>query len=240
MATGAVIARILTQYSDKGSKAAQKDIKKLGRQFDDFAKKTAKSFGVAIAASATFAVKIGTDAVKASIEDAKSQLILANAMKNTTGATKEAIAVAEEYISKTQLLTNVTDTELRASLATLYVATQDLTEAQRLQTIALDVAAATSKDLQTVTVAITKAQQGNLTALKRLSPELSGLIGKTTKYEDIIAILGATYAGTAEQLADLDPLTTLKLAYGEVLETIGFQLLPKVKEFTDYIITRIL
>ena len=30
MATGAVIARIMSQYSDKGSKAAQKDIKKLG------------------------------------------------------------------------------------------------------------------------------------------------------------------------------------------------------------------
>ena len=28
MAVGAVVARILTQYSDKGSKAAQKDIKK--------------------------------------------------------------------------------------------------------------------------------------------------------------------------------------------------------------------
>ena len=36
MATGAVIARILTQYSDKGTKAAQKDIVNAGKKFDAF------------------------------------------------------------------------------------------------------------------------------------------------------------------------------------------------------------
>jgi uncharacterized membrane-anchored protein YhcB (DUF1043 family) len=63
MATGAIIARIITQYSAKGSKQAQKDINKLGKDFDKFAKKTAKAFGVAAAASAAFAAKIGTDLV---------------------------------------------------------------------------------------------------------------------------------------------------------------------------------
>ena len=36
MAVGAVVARILTQYSDKGSKAATKDINKLGKNIDGF------------------------------------------------------------------------------------------------------------------------------------------------------------------------------------------------------------
>ena len=240
MATGAVVARIITQYSDKGSKAARKDIDKLGKQFDAFAKKTRKSFAIAIAASAALTIKIGKDAVEAAIEDSKSQLVLANAMMNTTGATKEAIAAAEDYVRITQFRVNQSDTALRASLATLFVATQDITEAQKLQTIALDVAAATGKDLQSVTIAITKAQQGNVGALKKLSPELSGLISKTTKFEDIMAILGGTYAGTAEQLAQLDPLTTLKLAYGEILETIGLKLLPMVQKFVDQITTVVL
>ena len=240
MATGAVVARILTQYSDKGSKAAQRDIKKLGNQFDAFAKKTRKSFAIAIAASAALSIKIGTDAVKAAIEDSKSQAILASAMMNSTGATREAIAAAEDYVRITQFRVNESDTALRASLATLFVATQDITEAQRLQTIALDVAAATGKDLQSVTIGITKAQQGNVGALKKLSPELSSLISKTTKFEDIMAILGGTYAGTAEQLAKLDPLTTLKLAYGEILETVGLKLLPLVQQFVDQIVTVVL
>ncbi len=37
-------ARIVSQYSDKGSKAAQRDIAKLGKNFDAFAKKATKAF----------------------------------------------------------------------------------------------------------------------------------------------------------------------------------------------------
>jgi hypothetical protein len=99
MSTGAVVARILTQYSDKGSKAAQKDIAKLGKQIDAFGKKAAKSFKLAVVATAALSVKIGKDAVQAAIEDAKSQVVLANAMMSTTGATNESIAAAEKYIS---------------------------------------------------------------------------------------------------------------------------------------------
>ena len=115
MATGAIVARILTQYSDKGSKQAQKDIKKLGADFDKFAKQSFRAFGLAAAASAAFAAKIGTDAVKAAIEDQKSQTILANSLRNTVGATDEAIRATEEFISKQQLLVGVSDTQLRQS-----------------------------------------------------------------------------------------------------------------------------
>jgi len=45
MAVGAVVARILTQYSDKGTKAAVKDIGKMEKKFGDFANRTAKKFG---------------------------------------------------------------------------------------------------------------------------------------------------------------------------------------------------
>ena len=237
MAVGAVVARILTQYSDKGSKQAQKDIAKLGRNIDAFGKKATKAFGLAAAATVALSVKIGSDAVKAAIEDSKSQLTLSNALRSTTGATSEAIAAVEDYISKQQMLTNVQDTELRASLQSLVVATGDVTEAQRLQAIALDVAAATGKDLSAVTVAMVRAQQGNTTALKRLSPELSGLITKTTKAEDIFSLLGATYEGTAKKLAKQDPLTNMRLAFGEISERIGVALLPAVTQLTDYMIT---
>ena len=39
----------------------------------------------------------------------------------------------------------------------------------------------------------------------------------------------------AEQLADQDPLKKLNLAYGEVLETLGYELLPVIQEFAAYI-----
>jgi hypothetical protein len=240
MSTAAVIARIATQYSDKGSKAAQKDIARLTKKFEAFGKKAQKSFKLAIVATAALSVKIGKDAVQAAIEDQKSQVILAQAMMNTTGATREAIDAAEAYIEKTMFRVNVADEQLRASLAQLYVATGDLTEAERLQGLALDVAAAKTLDLQAVTNAITKAQQGNVGVLKKLNPEIAALIGKTTKAEEVFAILGLTYGGTAEALADLDPLKKLSLAYGEVLETLGTELLPIVKLFAEYIVSDVI
>jgi hypothetical protein len=240
MSTGAVVARILTQYSDKGSKQAQKDIAKLGKQIDAFGKKAAKSFKLAIVATAALSVKIGKDAVAAAIEDSKSQLVLANAMRNTTGATQQAIDSAEAYIEKTMFRVNVADEQLRASLATLFIATGDLTQAQKLQGIALDVAAATGKDLASATVAITRAQQGNVTSLKKLSPELSGLISQGMKAEEVFLLLDAAYGGSAEALADLDPLANLKLAYGEVLETLGTELLPVITQFADIIVKDVL
>ena len=240
MATGAVIARILTQYSDKGSKAAQKDIARLTKKFDDFGKRARKSFALAITATAALSVKIGTDAVQAAIDDAKSQVVLANALKSVTDASGKLNAQAESYIKTTMFRVNVADEQLRASLATLIISTGDLTKAEKLQTIALDVAGATGKDLSAVTVAMTKANEGNVDALKRLSPELSGLIYKGMKAEDAFALLGVTYAGTAEALADLDPLTKLRLAYGETLETLGTALLPVIKEFAEYIISDVI
>jgi hypothetical protein len=94
MAIGAVTARIITQYSDKGSKAAARDINKLGKNFDKFAGKVGKAFGLAAAASAAFAIKVGIDSVKAAIADEKSQALLANSLRNTTGATDSAMVVA--------------------------------------------------------------------------------------------------------------------------------------------------
>ena len=235
MSAGAVVARILTQYSDKGSKQAQKDIAKLGRKIDDFGKKAAKSFALAVTATAALSIKIGTEAVQAAIEDAKSQAVLANALKATGNASGELTAASERYIEATMFRVNVADEQLRASLAQLILSTGDLTQAERLQGIALDVAAASGKDLSTTTVAITKANEGTVEALKKLSPELSGLISKGMKAEEVFLLLEAAYGGTAESLANLDPLTKLKLQYGEILETLGKELLPVVIEFADII-----
>ena len=240
MAIGSVVARILTQYSDKGSKAAAKDINKLGKNFDAFAKKATRAFGLAAAASAAFAVKMGVDAVKAAMEDQKAQTILANSLRNTVGASDAAIASVEEYISKQQLLVNVADSALRPSLSALLVATKDLTQAQALQAIALDTSAATGKDLQTVSIAIAKATTGNVGALKKLGIPLSDSIVKTKDFAGAMDVLKKAYGGAAKELAQTDPLTTLNLAFGEIQETLGFALLPVIKEFANYIITDVL
>jgi hypothetical protein len=66
------------------------------------------------------------------MEDQKSQVLLANALRNTVGATDAAIASTEAFISKTQLAFGVVDDQLRPALAKLAGATGNLGDAQKL------------------------------------------------------------------------------------------------------------
>jgi hypothetical protein len=242
MALGAVVARIVSQYSDKGSKAAQRDIAKLGKNFDAFAKKSTKAFGLASGAAVAFAGKIGKDAVQAAIEDQKSQVLLANSLRNTVGATDDAITSVEEYITKQQALFSVADDKLRPSLAALAAATGSVTEAQRLQGVVLDIAADKQIDLVTASKLVAKAYGGNVGALKKLYPEISAATVKSKDFAGALDVVSKISGGAAAAAADTlaGRLEGLKLAYGEVLETLGYALLPVLTQFANYIQANVL
>jgi hypothetical protein len=242
MAVGAVVARILTQYSDKGSKAATKDINKLGKSFDKFAKKSAKAFGVAALAAAAFAVKIGKDAVEAAMADQKSQALLANSLRNTVGATDGAIEGVEKHITALQKQFSVVDDELRPAFGRLAAAFGSTTAAQEAMQIALDVSAFAGVDLATATEAIIKASQGQYRSLNKLVPGIGAAtvatkdFGKITdKVSKIVGGAAATRAGTLE-----GKMNGLKIAFGEAMETLGYALLPVLQKFATMLTTQIL
>jgi hypothetical protein len=242
MAVGAVVARILTQYSDKGSKAAQKDIKKLGANIDKFAKKSAKAFGVAALASAAFAAKIGKDAVQAAIADQKSQALLANSLRNTVGASDAQIVSVEKNITALQKQFSVVDDELRPAFGRLTAAFGSTAAAQEALQIALDVSAFASVDLATASDAIIKASQGQSKALSKLVPGIGAAtlktkdFGKITdKVSKIVGGAAATRAGTLE-----GKMNGLKIAFGEAMETLGYALLPVLEKFATMLTTQIL
>ena len=242
MATGAIIARIITQYSAKGSKQAQKDIAKLGKDFDKFAKKSALAFAAAGAAVGAFAVKVGTDAVRAAMEDQKSQALLASTLRNTVGATDAVIASTEDYITLLQKEVSVADDELRPALATLARATGDVASAQSLLGTALNVSAGTGKDLQTVSLALSKAVNGNLGALTRLGIPLDANTIKSKDFNKALGVLNDTFKDQADVRAKTLEfrLKGLNIAYGEVLETLGYALLPVIEQFANVISTKVL
>jgi hypothetical protein len=242
MAVGAVVARIVSQYSAKGSKAAQKDIAKLGKDFDAFSKKATKAFALAGGAALAFAGKIGKDAVQAAVEDQKSQVLLANSLKNTVGATNSAIASVEEYITKQQKLFNVADDQLRPSLSALVAVTGSITEAQKLQSVALDISANKQIDLVTASKLLAKAHSGNIGALKKLYPEISAVTVKSKDFAGALDTVSRVSKGAAAAAADTlaGRLEGLKIAYGEVLETLGYALLPVITEFASYIQANVL
>ena len=238
----ALIERIITVYNDKGSKQAIKDVNKLEKTFAEAGKKIAKAFLVAGAATAALAVKIGKDAVQAAIADQKSQALLANALRNTVGATDESIVAAEAYISAMQSQFSIADDDLRPSLAALAAVTRDLGQAQAIQNVAIDVAAGTQRDLASVTNAMVKAYQGNVGALRKLNVPLDDSIIKSKDFKAALDSLSKTFAGAGAASADTfeGRLRGLQLAYGEIIESLGYALIPVLSDFANVIKSEVL
>jgi len=237
-----IVERIVTVYNDKGSKQAVKDLKKLEKDFVNAGKKIGKAFAVATVAVGAFAVKVGVDAVKGAMEDQKQQAALATALRNTTGATDEAIAATTAYLDKLELLVGVDNNQLIPSLQILTQATKDVTQAQALQSLALDISAGSSKDLGAVSIALARALGGNITALTRLGVPLDKNAVKAKDLDAILKSLSETFAGQAEKRAETFEFRMIKLqlAFNQIIDQIGYALIPILEEFSQYISTTVL
>ena len=240
MAVGSIVARILSEYSDKGTKQATKDISKMEKKFGEFSNKAAKAFGVAALAAGAFAVKVGFDAVKAAAEDQKSQTLLANSLRNTVGATDAAIASTEAYITKMQAEFGVADDQLRPSLAKLAAVTGSVTDAQSLLGVSLDIAASKNIDVEQASALVAKAYGGNIGALKKLFPQISAATVKSKDFAGAMKEISKETKGAAAASANTfaGQMERIKLAFGEASESLGYKLLPQVKAFADLIITK--
>jgi hypothetical protein len=221
----------------KGIKGSQAEVETFADKVGDFGKKASIAFAAAAAAAAAYAIKIGIDGVKAAIEDEASQNKLANALENATGATKAQIAATEDSILKMSLATGVADDKLRPALQRLAISTGDISKAQDLLTVALDVATATGKPLETVANAIGKAYDGNTAALGKLGIGLSAAELKTMTFTDVQQKLTDLFGGAAAANAETyqGKIAILKVSFDEAKETIGQGLLPMVTSLIDYI-----
>jgi len=221
----------------KSLNAANTDVDSSSTKMLDFGKKAGLAFAAAGAAAGAYAIKIGIDGVKAAIEDQASQNKLALALENATGATNAQIAATEGSILKMSLATGVADDKLRPALQRLAISTGDISKAQDLLTVALDVATATGKPLETVANAIGKAYDGNTAALGKLGIGLSAAELKTMSFTDVQQKLTDLFGGAAAANAETyeGKIAILKVSFDEAKETIGTGLLPMVTSLIDYI-----
>jgi hypothetical protein len=150
-----------TANFSRGLDGASKQTKTFGQKTADVAKRVGKAFAIAGVAVAGMAAKLAIDGVKAAIADEKAQVKLATTLKNTTKANNTQIKSVEKYIDKLQRATGVADDKLRPSLEKLLVATGKVGKAQKLQALAMDIAAGTGKDLDTVSLSLAKAYGGD-------------------------------------------------------------------------------
>jgi hypothetical protein len=204
-----------------------------------FAKKAGAAFAVAGAAAAAYAGTLLVDGVKSAIEDEAAQAKLATTLENVTGATNAQIKATEDYITQTALANGITDDVLRPSLDRLVRSTKDVTKAQELQQLALDISAGTGKDLAAVSEALGKAYDGNLGALKRLGVGIDDSIIKSKDFDAAAAALSKTFEGQASKQAETfqGKMARLTVAFDEAKETVGSYVLdaltPLISNFVD-------
>lgn len=218
------------------------DVTTFGDKISKFGKIAGAAFVAAGVAATAYAGKLAIDGVKAAIEDEAAQLRLATSLKNVTGATSDQIKATEAYITKTQLLYGVSDNDLRPSLDRLVRSTKDVEEAQKLQTLALNIAAGTGKDLQAVSEALAKAHDGNFTALKKLGGGIDENIIKTKNFDAATAALSSTFEGQASKQAETfdGKMRRLQEAFGEAKETVGGFILDAVTPMLETIVNKVI
>lgn len=217
----AVIIPVASKFDDSGIKSAKKAFGGLSSSL----KSTIGALGVGI--GITTLVNTLKDATRAAAEDTKSQALLAQQLRNTTGATDSQISAVEQSISAMQLSASVADDVLRPAFAQLVRATGDLGVATKLTQLALDVSAGTGRDLGAVSIALSRAYAGNTTALSRL-----GI--KAQEGVNIFDQLQTQFGGAAEAAAQNDPYQRLTVIFGEIQEKIGIALLPELNKLADF------
>jgi hypothetical protein len=217
------------------------EVSSFGDKITKFGKIAGAAFAAAGVAAVAYAGKLAIDGVKAAIADEAAQIRLATSLKNVTGATDAQIKATEQYILKTSLAKGVTDDELRPSLDRLVKATKDVEAAQKLQTIAIDVAAGSGKSLEAVTNAMARAAEGNTASLGRLGIGLSKAELASMSMEEITAKLAKTFENQASKQADTfqGKMDRLKIAFDEGKETVGVFVLDAITPLVDFIVQKV-
>ena len=233
-----------TEYNDRDLKNLQRDLDRLkqkSRQADGPFKKLGNSIknnagpalAAAGAAAAYMAVQMGVDAVKAAAEEEKQLANLGMTLKNLGVAFD--MKELDKFIQSMQFATGVSDDELRVAFTNLVRATKDVSSAQDLLKLALDVSAGSGKSLTTVTTALSKAQTGNFSTLKRLVPTIDQTAVANKDLNAVVKSLSDQFSGSAAAAADTfsGKVAILTQVAGEVQQAFGAGFLQAFLDTSD-------
>ena len=232
---------IITEFDGKGIKSALNEFKNLesGTEKVGFAAQQAAKLAVigfaALGASAAAAGAVLFKAAQAAAEDQAAQVELANAIKASTTASDLQIKGLEEFVDKTQRATGVADDNLRPALGRLVRATGDVTKAQDLLNLSLDLSASTGKSVEATANALAKAQEGSFGALAKLGVGYDAATLKAAGFEKVQGMLEDRFGGSAaEKAATYEGVVArLKITLGELQESIGYKVLPILTKLGD-------
>jgi len=262
MAVGAVVARILTQYSDKGSKAAAKDIQKLGAKFDAYGKKAARAFGVAAAASAAAAIKIGKDAVMAASDVSQQFGALDAVFGSNSVQLKEFSKSMVDYGLSTADAARYAAL-LGTQLTGLGMTQEDaIARTKELEILAADLAATYGGTTADAVAALSSTFKGEYNPIERYgvalrksditarvaAKGLGKLTGDVLKAAEAQAayelITLKTTAAQGQSRREYNTLAAqlqrVSASYENIKASLGMALLPVVEKFANYILKEVL
>jgi hypothetical protein len=141
----------------------------------------------------------------------------------------------EDFIDKTQRATGVADDKLRPALGRLAGATGDVNKAQDLLNIALNLSAATGKDVETISNALARAQEGAYGPLEKLGIGYEKGEIKARGFEDVQKDLEERFSGAALAKAGTyeGVMARLGITFDELKETVGYKILPLMTDLGD-------
>jgi hypothetical protein len=222
-----IVLSIVADANLKGIKSAIKEFESLktnGEKASFAIRKAALPAAAAVAGLAA----AGLSAAKAAADEELAMRKLATQINNSTNATQAQISANEAFVSQLQYTAAVSDDQLRPALSSLVTATKDLSHAQRLLQIALDVSAATGMDLGSVSQALSRGFSGNMRSLAALSPELRAAIKNGADFSEVLKILEGNFGGASDAAANTAAggLARMQIALDDAQETIGMALVP--------------
>jgi hypothetical protein len=236
-------------------------------KFTDVMKTAGKAAAYGLGAGLVIAAGAAVKFTQAAAQDAQAAELLSGALRRNADATDEQVGKVEKWITAVGRAKGVADDELRPALARLVTATHDVGAAQDLATLAMDVSAASGKSLESISTALMKAQNGQVSSLSRLGintkltadeqvayakaavaasdgtltmeDALKKAASQTITMEQATKRMADQFGGAAQEKANTfaGKMDRLKLMLSEAGESIGAVLLPYATQFADWIIS---
>ncbi len=223
---------ILVQLQDQASsalKGVSSNLQNMQKNLEPAAA-ASKAVAVGLAAIGAAAIGFGTVSVKAAAEAQTSMALFNQTLANTKGAGDTAKqTILDAAAAAVKLGFDDEDTAL--SIARLYQHTGDLTEAMKLNSIAMDLARDKNIDLSTAGNLVGLVLEGNARALKQYGISLKDTASPLEalgQLQDLVGGKAQAFANTFDGQMDV-----LKVDLQNLEEAVGEHLLPLLTKFLE-------
>lgn len=232
--------------------------KSTGQKLEAASKKANYVIGAMTGAAMLFA--------KAAAEDERSASKLAQTLRTITNAGQDQVKTVEDFITKASIWSATADDEIRPAFDRLVRSTKDITEAQKLLNLALEISKQKGIPVEQVANSLAKANDGNVNALKRLGIsiktatkgqatyatmmkvvngrlvetqiKLKNAKNGTIDFKNVVKQLGKEFEGSIDAQSETAAfkLEQFRVVLGETQETLGYMLLPYLKDLSDWLV----